>query len=151
MHVRLGAPQVDELPQPVKGRSAYSWSGAGIWLTTTWTALGFVTAGVRLFGPSKADATFFIFFWAWILYMCIAFPLIFFSRSRINAEIAAGYSTLPFEKHAVVIVDAKTGLRLREPTDPALRSRDDLRRARERASEIALAQTSGSSKHQDSK
>lgn len=55
-------------------------------------------------------------------------------RGKNKAEIAAGYSTMPFEDESVDVFDFKTGRLLRSSAEPPFTSKDQLRAARAEAS-----------------
>ncbi|MET3637480.1 hypothetical protein [Curtobacterium oceanosedimentum] len=51
-------------------------------------------------------------------------------------EEKLGYATGPYAEGSLFVVDARTGLILRRPDEPPLRSRKDVKTARARASEL---------------
>ncbi len=65
-----------------------------------------------------------------------AIVCLFLMVSKNRAEIEAGYSTGPYQKGSVVVLDPKTGFVLRDKDEPALRNRRDVAEARARAQEL---------------
>jgi hypothetical protein len=56
-------------------------------------------------------------------------------------EESLGYASGPYAEGTIFVVDARTGLILRRPDDPPLRTRADVKNARARASERFDART----------